>query len=218
MRTPGRRQLAFFFILGLTLLTLSAAAHPPVRPQGLPQVSQAGYHLNPARELELLKKILAFERNWKIEARDTLVVGILFQSSNPISVWTMEDWISLPSPSLPEDNRAELPGFLLKPVDLESPQPLEDSLREMKVRFLYLTPLELSKKPKLLPYIFKACEKLRVGTATAVPEYVEAGAALGLIWTGEKFQVVINLEAARAQGLNFSSQFLRLATVRKGHD
>jgi len=39
--------------------------------------------------------------------------------------------------------------------------------------------------------------------------------ALGFIWTGEKYQITINLEEAKAQGLNFSSQFLRLATVKK---
>lgn len=176
------------------------------------------YFLSPAKELELLKKILVFERNWRSEASGTLVIGILYQKSNSISVWTMDDWLDLQSSLSREESRVDNINLVLQPVDLDSPQPLDVSLQELKVRFVYLTPLELANKPKLLPAIFKTCEKLKVGTFTAVPEYLEAGAALGFIWTGERHQIVINLEAARAQGLNFSSQLLKLATIRKAHD
>ncbi|MCX8160744.1 MAG: YfiR family protein [Candidatus Saccharicenans sp.] len=180
--------------------------------------SQQKYFINPARELELLKKILVFERSWRTAGGNSLILGILYQKSNPISAWVLEDWLNLQA-SLPQEevSRSEV-RLVFHPVDLDSPEPLEASLKELGVKLVYLAPLELSTNPGLLSTIFKACEKLKVGTFTAVPEYLEAGAAIGFVWTGEKHQIQINLEAARAQGLNFSSRFLRLATVKKGHD
>lgn len=70
----------------------------------------------------------------------------------------------------------------MQPVDLDSGQSLEKTLSELKVRLLYLSPLELTGRPGLLSAVIKTCEKLRVGTLTAVPEYLEAGVALGFVW------------------------------------
>ncbi|RFT15673.1 MAG: hypothetical protein OP8BY_0048 [Candidatus Saccharicenans subterraneus] len=179
-----------------------------------PQLQQK-YYLNPASELQLLKKLLVFERNWKTSSGEILVIGILYQKSSQISSWALEDWLNLQQSLSPEEFSAEKARLVIQPVDLDSAQPLEKILGDLKVRLLYLTPLELARKPGLLPAVIKTCEKLRVGTLTAVPEYLEAGVALGFVWQKDRYQIVINLEASRAQGLNFSSQFLKLTTVRK---
>ncbi len=191
-----------------------ALSSAPGRP-GLQSLSQQKYYLNPTRELELLKKILVFERNMKSSPEGSLVMGLLYQSSSPISSWAMEDWLDLQKTTAPEDLVIKNSRLELQPVDLDSGQSLEKTLSELKVRLLYLSPLELTGRPGLLSAVIKTCEKLRVGTLTAVPEYLEAGVALGFVWQKDRYQIVINLEAARAQGLNFSSQFLKLTTVRK---
>lgn len=179
---------------------------------------QQRYYLNPTHELRLLKKLLVFERNWKASSGETLVIGILYQKSSQISSWALEDWLNLQQSASPEDFTVEMARLVLQPVDLDSAEPLEKALGDLKVRLLYITPLELARKPGLLPAVIKTCEKLRVGTLTAVPEYLEAGVALAFVWQKDRYQIVINLEATRTQGLNFSSQFLKLTTVRKTDD
>lgn len=176
---------------------------------------QQKYYLNPASELQLLRKLLVFERNWKASPGEALVIGILYQNSSQISSWALEDWLNLQQSLSPEEFSVEKARLVIQPIDLDSAQPLDKTLSELKVGLLYITPLELARKPGLLPTVIKTCEKLRVGTLTAVPEYLEAGVALGFVWQKDRYQIVINLEAARAQGLNFSSQFLKLTTVRK---
>lgn len=204
-------SLLTFWLLFLVILFV----YSPARGQSRLKLQQ--YNLNPPRELELLKKILAFERSWKESRADTLIIGLLYQKSYPVSAWTVEDWLNL-EPSPAEDNFLGKVRLILKPLDLDSEESTETLLLAAGVKFIYLPPLELSSRPRLLPELLRNCEKLKVGTFTAVPGYAEAGAAVAFIFEGEKPQIVINLEAARAQGMNFSSQFLKLATVRKKND
>lgn len=203
-------------VLSLSLIFLLVL---PVFPHLLwPDYQSSGqqkYYLNPVRELQLLKKLLVFERNWKASTEEVLVVGILYQKSSQISSWALEDWLNLQQSLSPEEFSVEKARLVIQPIDLDSAQPLEKNLSEFKIRLLYLTPLELTRKPGLVPTVIKTCEKLGIGTLTAVPEYLEAGVALGFVWQKDRYQIFINLEAARAQHLNFSSQFLKLTTVRK---
>lgn len=204
-------RLLTFWLLFLVLLFV----YLPAGSQSRPQLQQ--YNLNPPRELELLKKILVFERSWKESRTDTLIIGILYQKSYPVSVWTVDDWLNL-EPLPAEDDYLGKVRLILKPLDLDSGESTEALIHAAGVKFIYLPPLELSGRPRLLPELLRTCEKLKVGTFTAVPGYAEVGAAVAFIFEGEKPKIVINLEAARAQGMNFSSQFLKLATVRKKND
>ncbi len=217
MKSGCLRQVRTLLSLSLIFM-LILPLHPSPAWPDYQSSGQQKYYLNPARELELLKKILVFERNLKSDSEDSLVMGLLYQSSSRVSSWAMEDWLDLQKSLSPEDLATINFRLAFQPVDLDSAQPLEKTLSELKVRLLYLTPLELARKPGLLRAIIKTCEKLKVGTLTAVPEYLEDGAALGFIWQKNQYQIVVNLPSARAQGLNFSSQFLKLATVRKTND
>jgi hypothetical protein len=214
MRTGCFREVKLILFLSLILLLVHPVFPSPTRPD-YQSPGQQRYYLNPAHELRLLKKLLVFERNWKSSPGEVLVVGILYQKSSQISSWALEDWLNLQQSLSPEEFSVEKARLVIQPVDLDSAQPLEKNLSELNIRLLYLTPLELARKPDPLPAIIKTCEKLGIGTLTAVPEYLEAGVAFGFVWQKDRYQIVINLEASRAQGLNFSSQFLRLTTVRK---
>lgn len=217
MRTGSCRQVRFLLFLSL-ILRLVPAAFPLLTTMDEQSSAQQKYYLNPGLELQLLKKLLVFERNWKSSAGEVLVIGILYQKSSQISSYATEDWLNLQQSASPEDFTVEKTRLALQPIDLDSAQFLEKTLGDLKVRLLYITPLEPTRKPGPLPDIIKTCEKLQVGTLTAVPEYLEAGVALAFVWQKDRYQIVINLEATRAQGLNFSSQFLKLATVRKAND
>ncbi|MBC7364781.1 MAG: YfiR family protein [Candidatus Aminicenantes bacterium] len=193
---------------------LSAIQNPE---QVYAQTASQEYYLGPEKELELLKKILIFERSWKLKAKNQLVIGILYQKSFSLSQWAMEDWIKLMT-ELPESDR-QIDGLpiVIKEIDLDSVQPLESALKELQVNFLYLTPLDLKNKDRLLKNIIYICQRQKVGTLTGTSSYLDSGVAIGFIWKDKKAQITINLEAAKSQGLNFSSQFLRLITLRKSN-
>lgn len=53
----------------------------------------------------------------------------------------------------------------------------------------------------------------RFRTITGVPEYVEAGLAVGIGVRRDRPQIIVNLEQARAEGSVFSSQLLALARI-----
>ncbi len=205
------RFLIFYFtifFLGLSVLYLTIPGTGQSRNRLLE------YHLDPARELELIKKILIFERNWKTRTEGSLSIGILYQKSYQISSWVAEDWLALETTSAEGTSLGGI-KLLLKPLSLDEEQPLESVLASSGINFVYLTPLELQKQPRLLSSILKTCDRLRIGTFTGIPEYLDSGAAVAFNLREEKPQIIINLDAARAQGMNFSSQFLKLTTVKK---
>lgn len=198
------------------MLVILSALQPPE--QVYAQTASQEYYLSPEKELELLKKILIFERSWKFKAENQLVVGILYQKSFSLSQWAMEDWVKLTT-ELPESDR-QIGGLpiVIKEIDLDSVQPLESALKELQVHFLFLTPLDTKKNPQLLKNIIHLCDQQKIGTLTGTLDYLDSGVAIGFIWKDKKAQITINLEAAKSQGLNFSSQFLRLITLRKSND
>ncbi|MGB4704923.1 MAG: YfiR family protein [Candidatus Saccharicenans sp.] len=206
-----RFKIVFCFA---ALLTLLLSLHLAIPTSGQSKSRLQQYNLDPARELELIKKILIFERNWKEKTEDSLVIGILYQKSYQISAWVAQDWLAMEKET-EEGIYLGSVKLILKPLALDEEQPVESLLGSSGVSFAYLTPLELQKQPRLLLSILKTCEKLRVGTFTAVPEYLESGAAVAFNLREEKPQIIINLDAARSQGMNFSSQFLKLTTVKK---
>ena len=50
-------------------------------------------------------------------------------------------------------------------------------------------------------------------TFSSVPEYVNEGLSVGIGLKGGKPQILINLDAAKLEGLDFSSQLLKLAKI-----
>lgn len=176
------------------------------------------YFLNPVRELELLKKILVFERNWKGRAGEKLIIGILYQKSSSISSWTMEDWLNLQESLDETDLRLDGIEISFQKIDLEPLSSLETALVENRIQLLYITPIESRNTARTLTEITKICGRLKIGTFSAVTEYLDSGVAIGFQLESQKPQIFINLNAARAQGFDFSSQFLRLVKSRGKND
>ncbi|MBC7361674.1 MAG: DUF4154 domain-containing protein [Candidatus Aminicenantes bacterium] len=172
------------------------------------------YYLQPTQELRLLKKVLTFERNWKARAETQLIIGILYQKSNSLSYWVKEDWLKL-STELPEAEKTidSIP-IVFKEIHLDSVSSLEKTLAEEQVQLLYITPIDDKKSPKLLRDISRVCQKLKIGTFSGVVEYLDSGVAMVFGLKENKAQIFINLEASKEQGLNFSSQFLRIVKIR----
>ena len=177
------------------------------------------YYSNPAKELDLLAKVLKFERRASTRTRsgEFFIIGIVSQKSDPISSWLTSDWLAFNNRLKQQPIRiGQLPVAIVE-IDLDSfpPHLLEEKLRQEAVDFLYLGTLGSKKNLALVKNICRLCSKLKLGTFTANPEQLDSGVALAFSLTGAKPQIIINLEAARAQGLNFSSRLLHLVNIKK---
>jgi len=105
-------------------------------------------------------------------------------------------------------------------LDLDSfpPAHLEEKLRQAAVDLVYFGALNLNKDSTLIKDICRLCARLRIGTFTANPEKRDSGVALAFSLGKEKAEIIINLEAAKTQGLNFSSRLLHLVNIRKANE
>jgi len=88
---------------------------------------------------------------------------------------------------------------------------LASAVVKNNIDVLYITPLRAIG----METITSVSRAKQVLTLTGVPDYVESGLAVSIGIKGKKPQIIINLAAAKAEGVNFSSQLLKLAKVIK---
>ena len=161
----------------------------------------------------LLDRILAFDRSFEDRASDGIVVGVLYQSLYRPSINARNQV---------EDEAGALDGIVLGSnsrlvsfdlADVEDVMDLGARLEAEGVDFLYVTPL----RGQDLPGLASLAGTLAIPTFTGVREYLNAGLGVGMAMRGGRPEILVNLEACRAQGMDLDAQFLRLATVL-GHD
>ncbi|MEO8200096.1 MAG: YfiR/HmsC family protein [Gemmatimonadota bacterium] len=78
-----------------------------------------------------------------------------------------------------------------------------------RVDVIYVTPL----RGVDLTGITVGARTWQVTTFTGVPRYVERGISLGIGIARDRPQILVNLDATRAEGSDFNSQLLRVAKV-----
>ena len=95
------------------------------------------------------------------------------------------------------------------PIDVGRRTDLSEALARHQVDILYVAPLRAFD----LAQIVRASGDLEVTTLTGIPAYCDAGIAVGIGRRGERPQILINLNRARAEGAGFSSRLLRLCKI-----
>jgi hypothetical protein len=185
-----------------------------------PQAKGSRFYSDPAKELDLLIKVLKFERQTNLRPGQPFVIAIISQKSDSVSAWLASDWLALNGRLKKQDTRIYDRPVTIVDLDLDSFPPglLEEKLRQAAVDLAYFGALNLNKDSTLIKDICRLCARLRIGTFTANPEQLDSGVALAFSLGREKAEIIINLEAARAQGLNFSSRLLNLVNIRKANE
>jgi hypothetical protein len=152
-------------------------------------------------------RILTFDRAFEARNGDGIVVGILVQSRNRASV-TARDQVVAAAETIPA---LILGGDHVRFVFIEAGDraSMKENLERESVSVLYVTPLRAAD----LAGISQVVAELDIITLTGVRDYVELGIGLGLDIRGGKPEILVNLEACRASGMDLSSEVLKLATV-----
>ncbi len=158
-------------------------------------------------QVSLFGRILSFDRSFENRAGEEIVVGILYQRTFRPSFNAQENVINL----FLEPNAFSIKGKSTRVVAIDiSGGPNEETKAMLEgVDVLYITPLRAID----ISSIVAQTRAKRIRSLTGVPEYVDAGVAVGVSMRGERPEILINLTAAKLEGADFSSQLLKLAKV-----
>ncbi len=160
-------------------------------------------------QLSLFYRILTFDREYEPKAPGRMVVGVLYQGrfrASELAKIALENAVAAAAPP-PGGETVEVVS-----IDLSRTSEVHEAVRRAEADFLYLAPLRAVD----LREIVAASRSLGVLSVTGVPEYLGEGVAVGIGSEGGRPQILIDLEAAVAQGADFSSELLKLAEIISG--
>jgi hypothetical protein len=160
-----------------------------------------------ATQLTLFQKILTFENGLQDRVAHDLNVGILYQDRFRASRQAKDDLVRI----LVNPPPTKVRGATIRPIEIDLADP--DALRKIAtVHVLYVAPL----RAQSLAEVAQACRSNGVVSITGVADYVASGLSVGLGLRDNKPEILINKQAAEAEGAEFSAQLLRLARLVGG--
>lgn len=158
-------------------------------------------------QVPLLLKILTYDRNLASKSGTDLVVGVVFNSANRPSA-VAADKIGT---ALYGMKGRTVKGRAVRwfTVEYTSLSDIESVIRSKGIGVLYLTP-GLDDR---VDGIMGLSRRLGVTSMTGVPEYVRQGISVGVGYSQDRPQILINLSSARAERSDFDASLLRIATI-----
>jgi hypothetical protein len=156
-----------------------------------------------ARQADLLLKVLTADRNFMARSRGGPTIGVLYERSSRFSRDAAERFAA-------EVRRLESSGETparVALVDISVPDSLEAGIAASGADALWVAPLGHPDVAR----IARLARTRKIRTAAGLTAYVDAGLAVGFEPERGAARVVVNVEAARAEGADFSSKLLRLA-------
>jgi len=180
-------------LLGLVALALAA---PPLVAQEQPVPVEV--------QMPLFAKLLDFNRSLPASREEVVILGIAYQRRYPASAATATA-VRNAVRQLPLGGRL----FRVVLIDMDESESLATEMARQRVRVLYVSPLRAVE----ISAISKAARPAGILTLTGVPGYVRAGLAIGLDLRDGRPQILVNLEAARAEGADLDARLLQLASI-----
>jgi len=150
-------------------------------------------------QLALFANIWKFDRTFDSTGVVTLV--IIYQEGYRDSLLIKDDLIATV-------DRLKLP-IRCVPLEARTDELLRKRLNDVRNAVVYVTPL----RSVDIGEIARISRSHGLRTLTGVPEYVDAGIAVGIGERKSRPLIIINLRGARAEGSDFSSQLLSLARI-----
>jgi len=159
------------------------------------------------RQVSIIFKVLTYDRQLEARVGSELVVGVVHDPTDKDSA-TAADEIQTTLYKFTGKTVKSLPiKYFL--IEYTKPADMEAFVKAKSINMLYVTP-GLAKN---LPDILKIAQTHHITTATGVPEYVRRGVSVGIGIRQDQTQILINLAASRAEGIEFDASLLRIATI-----
>ena len=95
--------------------------------------------------------------------------------------------------------------------DIDDYESLEKYSKNKSIDIIIITSLKAVKIESIATF----CQINKIMSFSLIPKYVDDGISVAIDIKGEKPQIVINLNSAQKEGVNFSSQLLKLSKIVK---
>ncbi len=189
-----RKTLATALIsLGL----LGSLAPPPVYAQDVV--------VPVALQIPLFLKVMSFDRRFAGRTGSSLVIAVVYQRGNRASTIAKDEAL-LSIAATPPAFGVVRRGVA---VDLDARGDLEARLKYQSTDVVYVTPLRSAD----VRNIVSAAQAAGASTWTGVADYMSQGIAVGVRLERDRPRIMINLDAARRQSCDFTSELLKLAQL-----
>ena len=152
-------------------------------------------------QIALFLKVLTFDRNLVVPPASEIVVAVVFQSGYRSSVNARNTAMTALRATSQHKVRAIA-------IDLDR-ETLEAALARHHASVLYVAPL----RAVAIRDLAATARNAGVTTVTGVPHYISHGLAVSVRLQGERPKLLINAEAAKAEGADFSAELLNLAKI-----
>lgn len=158
-------------------------------------------------QVPLFLKIFTLDRNLKARVGLDIVVGIVYQSKFRTSLNVKDEFMAVLERETTQQS-SDIPIHCV-PINLNEETDLATTIVRQHIDMLYITPVRALE----IETIARISRAKQIMTFTGVPEYVPLGITVGTGIKGGKPRILINIKAAKAEGVNFNSQLLKLATI-----
>lgn len=158
----------------------------------------------------LFLKILTFDRQLDRRAGTEVVIGVVYQERVRASWLAKDEFLSVMANS-PIKRIRNTPVRAVS-INIDGDANLEDELVRKGVDVIYVAPLRAHDIRK----ITRLSRRRHLLTLTGVPDYVDAGVAIGIGISGETPEILVNLISAKKEGADLHASLLRLARLVEG--
>ena len=154
-------------------------------------------------------KVLSYNRNLNQQVGDTMKIGIVYQEKNRASMITHQEFEA----AVKQSDFNKINGISISCISIpygDNNQLLRD-IKDKEIDVLYISPLRSVSIKEML----KICRGNNLITITAQADYCAAGVSTGLELVNGRVRIVINLNGAKEEGSDYSSQLLKLALIKQ---
>lgn len=156
--------------------------------------------------MSLLTKVLAYDRSFPVQPGAEIVLGVVHECT-----WEPSLDVAKEVRRFVRKHKLTVGGrpVRLVPVVVSTVADLKVALDRSPISVLYFAPL----RGVPIQELIEISQLRQIRTITGVAEYVEDGVAMGIGERDFRPLILVNLQAARAEGADLSAQVLQLAKV-----
>ena len=154
-------------------------------------------------QLKILEKIIPFNKDFKPEQKEINIL-VLYQNGFRTSQLIKNDIEKYQKVKRTENNKINYVYYSFNDLD-----EFQKIIHKNKINIIYIAPLRAVD----LNEILAVTKKNKIMSFTGVVEYMEFGVSVVLDIKGDKPEIIINRQSAKDEGVDFSSQLLKLARI-----
>lgn len=156
-------------------------------------------------QINLYMKILNFDRNLTSRTQNNMVIGVIFQTKNKTSEEAKDQFIS----GIAKISGGKIKEVSVRSVEIDIASNPNLSTAIQGVNALYITPMRAVD----IQQICTIAQSRKIATFTGVESYVEEGISTGIGSQGGKPKIRINLNSAKAEGVEYEATILKIADL-----